>query len=74
MKSKLEISKKDMLEEIKNRQQVSENSIENIFTKYMGVYQPDKFSPKVEPKQEVVSKETEMGEGKLFTKFILSKK
>ena len=50
---------------------VNENSIEGLYTKYFGEYQPDKFSPK--SNEASVSKESDMDEGKLFTKFILKK-
>lgn len=61
MEKKKNIAQKDSL---------NENSLKAIYAKYFGEYQPDEYSPKSEPKQ---SKESEMDEGKLFTRFIMKK-
>ena len=54
---------------ISNKDSVNESSIEKIYTQLFGKYQPDEFTPKAETK----TKEADMGEGKLFTKYLANK-
>jgi hypothetical protein len=51
------------------KKSINESSIESIYTQLFGEYQPDEFSPKAESK----TKESDIDEGKLFTKFIMKK-
>lgn len=51
------------------KKSINESSIESIYTQLFGEYQPDEFSPKAESK----IKESDIDEGKLFTKFIMKK-
>ncbi len=74
MEKKKVITKKEILNEWAGEpSQVNESDIEQLFTKYMGEYQPDEFSPRYENPVTSKSKESDMGEGKLFTKFITGK-
>lgn len=74
MEKKKVITKQDLLNEtLSEPSQINENDIEQLFTKYMGEYQPDEFSPRVDNEVEHKTKESDMGEGKLFTKFITGK-
>jgi hypothetical protein len=54
-----------------NKKSINESSIENIYTQLFGEYQPDEFSPKAESENKI--KESDIDEGKLFTKFIMKK-
>lgn len=56
---------------ISDKSSINESSIEKIYTQFFGEYQPDEFSPKAELKNK--TKQADMGEGKLFTKFISNK-
>lgn len=62
MENKKNITKKDLM---------NESSIEKIYTQLFGEYQPDEFSPKAETKHK--AKESDMDEGKLFTRFVMKK-
>lgn len=74
MEKKKVITKQDLLNEMLSEpSQINESDIEQLFTKYMGEYQPDEFSPRFDNEVEHNTKETDMGEGKLFTKFITGK-
>ena len=74
MEKKKLITKKEILEEMSNKpSQINESDIDRLFTKYMGDYQPDEFSPKEDPQPIRKSKESDMDEGKLFTKFLTGK-
>lgn len=50
---------------------MNESSFDRVYKELFGEYQPDEFSPKVGTKNK--TKEADMGEGKLFTKFIMKK-
>jgi hypothetical protein len=74
MEKKKVITKKEILNErLNNPVQANNSEIEQLFTKYMGEYQPDEFSPKYNNQITPKSKEKEMGEGKLFTKLLTGK-
>jgi hypothetical protein len=74
MEKKKLITKKEILKEMSNKSsQINENDIDRLFTKYMGDYQPDEFSPKEDKQPERKSQESDMGEGKLLTKFLTGK-
>jgi hypothetical protein len=50
---------------------INEITIDDVYAKFVGEYQPDEFTPKAPIKSS--NKESDMDEGKLFTKFILKK-
>ena len=56
---------------ISNKNLINKNSFDRVYKELFGEYQPDEFSPKVDTKNK--TKEADMGEGKLFTKFIMKK-
>jgi hypothetical protein len=58
---------KKILKEEKSTMENSYNDLLNIYNRYYGEYKPQKSQ------DEPVSKETEMGEGKLFTNLIMKK-
>lgn len=73
MEKKKVITKQDLLNEAARPSQTNKDDIEQLFTKYMGEYQPDEFSPKSNGGLEHMDKESDMDEGKLFTKFLMRK-
>jgi hypothetical protein len=74
MENKKVITKQDLLNEAAMKpSQINESDIEQLFTKYMGEYQPDEFSPSFDSKPKGKTKESDMGEGKLFTKLLTGK-
>ena len=56
---------------ITTKQSINEITIDDVYAKFVGEYTPDEFTPKVPVKSS--NKESDMEEGKLFTKFILKK-
>lgn len=52
-----------------NKKSMNESSFDKVYKELFGEYQPDEFSPKA-PKK---TKESDMDEGKLFTKFLNSR-
>jgi hypothetical protein len=74
MEKKKVITKKEILNErLDNSAYADKIEIEQLFTKYMGEYQPDEFSPRYDNQITPKSKEKDMGEGKLFTKLLTGK-
>ena len=74
MEKKKVITKQDLLNEAAMKpSQINEGDIEQLFTKYMGEYQPDEFSPKFDSESKAKTKESDMDEGKLFTKLLTKK-
>jgi hypothetical protein len=64
MENRKNVTKKDS---------INESSIEKIYTQLFGEYQPDEFSPNAPKGVEHKTKESDMGEGKLFTKFLTNR-
>lgn len=56
---------------ITKKESINEITIDDVYAKFVGEYQPDEFTPKSPIKAS--NKESDMGEGKLFTKLILKK-
>jgi len=73
MKKNKVITKQDLLNEAARPSQINRDDIEQLFTKYMGEYQPDEFSPKFDGGSERKDKESDMDEGKLFTRLLMKK-
>ena len=54
---------------ISNKNSLNESSFDKVYRELFGEYQPRELSPKARTK----NKESDMDEGKLFTKFIMKK-
>jgi hypothetical protein len=54
---------------ISNKNSMNESSFDRVYRELFGEYQPRELSPKTRTK----NKESDMDEGKLFTKFIMKK-
>jgi hypothetical protein len=58
---------------ITTKKSINEITIDDVYAKFIGEYQPDEFTPKKERQPERKSQESDMGEGKLLTKFLTGK-